>query len=198
MNGHGHHHAAPPRRPKKDAAHEMQLPCTLEELHAGTTRRMKISRRRVDPATGASRQEAEILTIEVRPGWKKGTKITFQEKGDEHPGRVPADIVFVLAEKPHAAFAREGNDLVYTHRLPLREALTGAAVELTTLDGRVLRVEVPEVVSPGYEKVVPGEGMPLTKHPGGKGNLRIRFDVLFPRQLSEAQRAAVKAALPAH
>lgn len=39
------------------------------------------SRRCMD-ATGQPRQESEILTIEVKPGWKKGTKITFQEKGE--------------------------------------------------------------------------------------------------------------------
>lgn len=39
MNGHG---CAGQRRPKKDAPHEMELQCTLEELYKGTTRRMKI------------------------------------------------------------------------------------------------------------------------------------------------------------
>lgn len=39
------------------------------------------SRKRLD-ATGQQRQEQEILEINVRPGWKAGTKITFQEKGE--------------------------------------------------------------------------------------------------------------------
>lgn len=39
------------------------------------------SRKRLD-ATGQQRQETEILEINVRPGWKAGTKITFQEKGE--------------------------------------------------------------------------------------------------------------------
>ncbi|MFQ6669564.1 hypothetical protein Gotur_034766 [Gossypium turneri] len=30
-------------------------------------------------------QESEILTIDVKPGWKKGTKITFPDKGNEQP-----------------------------------------------------------------------------------------------------------------
>lgn len=38
MNGHAGGH----RRPKKDAPHEMELHCSLEELYRGTTRRMKI------------------------------------------------------------------------------------------------------------------------------------------------------------
>ena len=40
------------------------------------------SRKRLDASTGQQRQEQEILEIAVRPGWKSGTKITFQEKGE--------------------------------------------------------------------------------------------------------------------
>ena len=29
------------------------------------------------------RQESEILEIAIKPGWKKGTKITFVEKGGQ-------------------------------------------------------------------------------------------------------------------
>jgi len=193
MNGHSH----APRRPKKDAAHEISLPCTLEELYTGITRRMKITKRRLDP-NGGSRQESEILTIDIRPGWKKGTKITFEGKGDEHPGRIPADIVFVVDEKPHPSFQRDGNDLIYTCPLSLRDALTGISVELRTLDGRMLRIPVTEVVSPGSVKIVAGEGMPISKTPGTKGNLKIKFEVLFPSQLNAAQKEAVREALPAH
>lgn len=189
--GHGHQH----RRPKKDAAHEMELQCTLEDLYKGTMRRMKISRKRVD-ATGQPRQEAEILEINVRPGWKSGTKITFQEKGDENLGRIAADIVFVLKEKAHPTFKRDGNDLIYTHRLPLSEALCGTVIQLQTLDGRPLSIPIQEVISPQTEKVVAGEGMPVTKHPGQKGNLRLRFEVLFPRQLNDGQKAMLRQVLP--
>lgn len=39
------------------------------------------------------------LTVEVKPGWKKGTKITFSGEGDEGPGIVPADVVLVVTER---------------------------------------------------------------------------------------------------
>ena len=38
----------------------------------------------------------EILTIEIKPGWKKGTKITFPEKGNQELGFFPADLIFVV------------------------------------------------------------------------------------------------------
>ncbi len=31
----------------------------------------------------------EVLTINVQPGWKDGTRITFAGKGDELPGQPP-------------------------------------------------------------------------------------------------------------
>ena len=55
------------------------------------------------------------------------------------------------------------------------DALCGAVLQLQTLDGRPLSVPLTEPVSPQVEKVVPGEGMPLTKHAGQRGNLRIRW-----------------------
>ncbi len=60
--------------------------------------------------------------------------------GDERPGTIPADIVFVISEKKHPVFEREGNDLTHTARLPLVDALCGATIKLTTLDGRPLTV----------------------------------------------------------
>lgn len=42
-----------------------------------------------------------------------------------------------------------------------------------------------------------GEGMPISKYPGTKGNLLIKFDVVFPRNLSESQKQQIRAALPA-
>jgi DnaJ-class molecular chaperone len=47
------------------------------------------------------REESKVLTVTIKPGWKKGTKITFPCEGDEGPNQVPADVVFVLVESPH-------------------------------------------------------------------------------------------------
>ncbi|KAK8301359.1 uncharacterized protein LOC105780915 [Gossypium raimondii] len=80
-------------------------------------------------------QESEILTIDVKPGWKKGTKITFPDKGNEQPNQLPADLVFVIDEKPYDLYKRDGNDLIVNKRVSLAEALGGTTINLTTLDG---------------------------------------------------------------
>ena len=57
----------------------------------------------------------------MKPGWKSGTKITFQREGDQAPNKIPADIVFIIRDKPHALFKREGSDLKYTAKVSLKE-----------------------------------------------------------------------------
>lgn len=176
--------------PRKEAPVQQNLPCNLEDLYKGTTKKMKISREIAD--SSGKRIVQEILTIEIKPGWKKGTKITFQEKGNEQPGVIPADLVFIIDEKPHKVFSRDGNDLIVTQKIPLAEALTGTTVQLTTLDGRNLTIPINNVIQPNYEHIVPGEGMPLPKDPSKKGNLRIKFDIKFPARLTVAQKSGIK------
>lgn len=134
----------------------------------------------------------EILTIDIKPGWKKGTKLTFPEKGNEQRNVIPADLVFIVDEKPHSVFKREGNDLVVTQKISLLEALTGYTVELTTLDGRSLSIPINSVISPTYEEVVQFEWRPISKDPFMKGNLRIKFQIRFPTRLTLEQKQGLQ------
>ncbi|KAL6956708.1 hypothetical protein U1Q18_013562 [Sarracenia purpurea var. burkii] len=177
--------------PRKGAAIERTLPCSLEDLYKGTTKKMKISRDVID-ASGRPSTVEEILTIEIKPGWKKGTKITFPEKGNEQRGVIPSDLVFIIDEKPHSVYKRDGNDLVATQKISLVEALTGYTAQLTTLDGRNLSVPINAIISPTYEEVVKGEGMPIPKEPSKKGNLRIKFNIKFPTRLTSEQKTGIK------
>ncbi|KAK4771312.1 hypothetical protein SAY87_031844 [Trapa incisa] len=177
--------------PRKAPPIERTLPCSLEDLYKGTTKKMKISRDVMD-SSGRPTTVEEILAIEIRPGWKKGTKITFPEKGNEQRGIIPPDLVFIIDEKPHGTFKRDGNDLIITQKISLVEALTGYTAQLTTLDGRDLTVPINNIISPTYEEVVKGEGMPIPKEPSRKGNLRIKFNIKFPSRLTSEQKTGIK------
>ena len=187
----------PRRGPPPAQKIEVPLNCTLEELYSGTTKKRKVTRRIVDAASNKSMSVEETLVLPIKPGYKDGTKIVFEGKGDELPGRPPQDVVFVIRQIPHTQFIRQGDDLIAKMMIPLHKALTaGTTVDVPSLDGRVLRVPLREVVYPGYERVVKNEGMPISKAPGQKGNLRIKFDVRFPnRQLSGEEAANLERSL---
>ncbi|KAK8947827.1 hypothetical protein KSP40_PGU011914 [Platanthera guangdongensis] len=177
--------------PQKAPTIERKLACTLEELYKGTTRKLKISRN-VRNSNGQYVPQSEILVIDIKPGWKKGTKITFPRMGNEEANVIPADIVFVLDEKPHDVYSRSSNDLIVRRKISLGEALGGTTVRLQTLDGRDLAIPLTCVVSPGHELLIAKEGMPIAREPGSKGDLKIKFDVIFPSSLTEEQRASIR------
>lgn len=133
----------------------------------------------------------EIFTIEVEPGWKKGTKVTFEGEVSDEQNIVSGDVVFIVEERPHQVFTRIGDDLIARLKVPLKEALLGYTAKLTTLDGRDLSIPINDVIQPKYEKVVFGEGMPMTKSPSNRGNVIIKFDIIFPTVLSEKQKSGI-------
>uniref|UniRef100_A0A8C8E7V2 Chaperone DnaJ C-terminal domain-containing protein n=1 Tax=Otus sunia TaxID=257818 RepID=A0A8C8E7V2_9STRI len=106
---------------KQDPPVLYDLKVSLEEIYSGCTKKMKISHKRLNPDGKTVRNEDKILTIEVKRGWKEGTKITFPKEGDQTPNNIPADVVFVLKDKPHGVFRREGSDIVYPAKISLRE-----------------------------------------------------------------------------
>eukprot|EP00250_Pteridium_aquilinum_P011902 c20380_g1_i2 orf=775-1785(+) len=170
---------------------ENKLSCSLEELYTGSTKKMRISRNTLGPG-GRTTTVEEVLTIDIKPGWKKGTKITFPEKGNEQLGIIPADLVFVIDEKPHELFKRDGNDLMVAQKISLADAIGGWTISIPLLNGKTLAVPCTEIIYHGFEKIIPNEGMPIAKERGKKGNLRIKFDVKFPTRLSSEQRASIK------
>ena len=194
MGGGGHSFGQPeqPKR-KKGAAIEQVLKLTLQELYYGTQKNLRVTRKVL--RNGRTEQIQETLPIDVKPGWKSGTKIRFTEKGDETPTTIAPDIVFTIEQKPHPQFERDGNDLIKTVDVTLREALLGTSFSVYTLDGKAMDVKVDDIISPDYVKVLPGEGMPLSKSPGSRGDLKIKFNIQFPKALSDAQRESLDALL---
>ncbi|WCJ44373.1 HSP40/DnaJ peptide-binding protein [Euphorbia peplus] len=163
------------------------LECSLEELCFGCTKKIKVTRD-VLTNTGQIIQEEELLTISVKPGWKKGTKVTFEGMGNERPGSLPADITFIISEKKHPLFRREGDNLELTIEIPLIKALTSSEISIPLLDGDNFSMMIEDIIYPGYYKLIQGEGMPSAKDNGKRGDLKVIFLVEFPSELTEDQR----------
>lgn len=182
---------------QQDPPVEHDLYVSLDDICKGVTKRMKISRR-VVAKDGTARKEEKVLTINVKPGWKSGTKITFQREGDQAPNKIPADIVFIIRDKPHPHFKREGSDLRHLCKITLREALCGVLVDIPTLSGEKIPINLAnEVVKPSTVKRIPGYGLPYPKEPGKRGDILVSFDIQFPDKLSQNTKDLMYEMLPA-
>jgi len=216
MGGAGPRSSSPDGEAAKDI--EKPLQCSLEELYTGATRKLKVGRRKADGSN-----EDKVLTVTVKPGWKAGTKVRFTGAGNEvAPGR-SQDIVFVIEEKPHPRFKREGDDLRTFLPLPLSVAINppkpgtaASKIPFTTLDGRSISISYPTppassgrnyLAVPGPPKEgsssskglvtrIVGEGMPISKSGGEKkGDLVVVWTLALPDPLGEGERIALQRAL---
>lgn len=64
------------------------LPVALEDLFTGATKKLKITRRLL-----LGEEQEKIVTVQIKPGWKAGTKVRFDGLGTEIRGGPSADIV---------------------------------------------------------------------------------------------------------
>ncbi|EFP88310.1 uncharacterized protein PGTG_14394 [Puccinia graminis f. sp. tritici CRL 75-36-700-3] len=180
----------------------MTLELSLKDLYLGVVKGFKFTRRLWD-----GKVEKIVRKVDIKPGWKDGTKIRFEGLGDEDEDGRAGALVFVVAQKPDPKFKREGDDLIYTHTITLAEALAGPEPEhdlnrgLKHLDGRNVVFKLPHIgatggrpVWPGFEIRIPGQGMPITRKSAGRlrGDLRVQIHITFPAWLSAAQIQAAR------
>jgi DnaJ family protein B protein 13 len=133
--------------PTQDGAVERDLEVTLEEVYNGsTTKRVRIQRAVLDPNGMTTTQHETYLTIDIKRGWKTGTRIVFPKEGDQGPNKIPADVVFTVKVLEHGTFGRVRDDLVVTRDVTLVKALTNSVITVTTLDDRILRIPINEII----------------------------------------------------
>lgn len=180
----------------QDPPIEYDLRLTLEEIKNGCTKKMKINKK-ILKADNSLETKEEILIVAVKRGWRSGTKITFPKEGNQGVNKIPADIIFIVREKEHPHFTRNGDDLHYVAKIALRQALCGCVLQVPTLDGKYLTLNsTKDILSPKSKKILKGHGLPNYKDPTRFGDLIVSFDIKFPESISASLRNALLHGLP--
>ncbi|EOD47727.1 putative dnaj heat shock family protein [Neofusicoccum parvum UCRNP2] len=170
---------------------EKPLYVSLEELFNGTTKKMKIKRKTYDPATGKQSTQDRILEVPIKKGLKAGSKIKFSDVGDQVEGGTQ-DLHFIVHEKDHPLYKREGDDLKHIVEIDLKEALTGWRRTVQTIDGKNVSVGSAGPTSPEYTDRYPSLGMPKSKKPNERGDFVIGVKIKFPTSLTSDQKTKLK------
>ncbi|XP_016974553.1 dnaJ protein homolog 1 [Drosophila rhopaloa] len=180
----------------QDPPIEHELHVALEDIANGCTKRMKVSWLAIS-SSGEPIREHKVLNIDIRPGWKAGTKITFRREGEKLPNRVPADIVFTIRDKPHPIFRREGSDLLYKAHISLKQALCGTHLAVPTLQSDQLGLCTQgEVIKPHSTRRFPGYGLPCPKDSSRRGAIVVSFSIQFPDSMSTQLTSSLASLLP--
>jgi molecular chaperone DnaJ len=139
-------------------------------------------------------RELKKYRVNIPPGVKEGSKIRLAGKGEAGLRGGPSGDLYVVTHVGESSvFRRKGDHFEVDVPITIAEALRGADVEVPTLNGtKTLRV------APGTKhgtlQRLRGEGPPMLGKSGSeRGDIRYRFVIDVPADLTAEQRDAVEA-----
>ena len=161
---------------------EYEIPLTLQEVAAGTSRTLSLA----SPAGGA-----EAVAVKIPKGLITGKKIRLAGKGEPSPyGGPPGDLFIRSKIVPDPVFEHKDYDLYVNRQVSLTEALLGTKITVPTIEGKHLNMTVAPGTKPKSRLRVAGQGLPHMKG-SGRGHLYVVIDVKWPKQLNEKQKDLV-------
>jgi DnaJ-class molecular chaperone len=134
----------------------------------------------------------EYATVKIPAGVQHGVTFKFSGMGDDSIKNMPrGDLMVVMSVLDSDGYTRKGNDLYTDKTIDCFQAVRGHEFNLKTLEDKIIKVKVPSGTQPGTLLAVKGQGMPVHKTIGIRGNLVIKIHVLIP-QLSAADLKKIK------
>ncbi|ORM42087.1 DnaJ protein ERDJ3B [Babesia sp. Xinjiang] len=151
---------------------------------------IRVVTRQHSPGMFLQQQIRDPTCVGRNKGWKPNCKIVIEGRGQEKPGLQRGHIIFIIEEKKHQVYRREGNDLHRNLDITLKEALLGFNKTID-LFGENIKVAQTGVTPHNHIIKIAQKGMPSNDH-GGFGDMYISVNVIFPKRLTDGQIATWK------
>tara|TARA_B100001564_G_C20578844_1_gene642055 strand:- start:36 stop:902 length:867 start_codon:yes stop_codon:yes gene_type:complete len=134
----------------------------------------------------------EFATVKIPAGVQHGVTFKFPGMGDDAIKNMPrGDLMVIMSVLDSDGYTRKGNDLYTDKTIDCFQAIRGHDFNLKTLEDKIIKVKVPAGTQANTLLQVKGQGMPVHKTIGIRGNLYVKIHVLIP-QLSAADLKKIK------
>ncbi|RYD85369.1 MAG: J domain-containing protein [Verrucomicrobiaceae bacterium] len=148
---------------------------SLEQAYAGCTIELELR----------TRVGVRFASVTVPPGVDTGTRLRVAGQGERVYGNLPAgDLMVTITVARHDRFERVAQNLVVSAEIDVFDAILGGQVEVMTISGTKIRLDVPAGTQPGQRMRVAGHGMPVLGIRGTHGDLLVAIDVTIPTNLA--------------
>jgi molecular chaperone DnaJ len=146
----------------------------------------KIAKKMCAACSGVGRVSSEkAVELTIAPGIDDGQVIKVSKAGEiGERGAEPGDLYVRIRVKPHEIFRRDGENLIVKQEANLIDLLAHRSVEVKTIGGGKLQLEVPPGFRLGEKLIASGEGMPRLGG-FGRGKLFVDLDVRVPKKLTD-------------
>lgn len=147
----------------------------------------------VDAALGTEKYitlpSGRKLKVKIPGGIEDGKKLRFKGLGSPGSGRgVPGDAYVEIKIRPLEGFSRHGDDIETELPISFMEAITGAEVEVPTIDGNVL-LKIPPGVSSGTKLRIKGKGAGVGEKRGAQ---IVVLKIVMPKEVNPSLKAAIE------
>lgn len=138
---------------------------------------------------GEGRIKAEDkIEIHIPAGVDTNQVIKIEGKGDAgKKGGKPGNLFARIFVKNNTNFERKGDDLFMQSEISFSEAVLGDKIEIKTLDGSAILLDIPQGTESGKVLRISGKGIPHFSG-YGKGNLYVILKIKTPKKLSRKQK----------
>ena len=134
----------------------------------------------------------ETIGINIPAGIDSNQAIKIDEKGDAgRKGGKSGNLFARIFVKEHPIFERRGDDLYSQAEISFSQAALGDEIEIKSLDGTGILLEVPAGTESGRILRISGKGIPHFKG-FGRGNLYIELEIRTPKKLTKEQKELLK------
>ncbi len=132
----------------------------------------------------------ETIEFTIPSGINDGAEFIIEDKGQGLKNGVNGKLKIIILETPHKDFIRQGNDLKYNLKLNYSQLVLGDKVDIPTIDGKKIRIPVPEYSNIGDNLRVNGKGMKIYKQ-DDHGDLILVLDIVIPKKINAEERKLI-------
>jgi len=169
---------------QKNKTLNINVDITLEDVLSGRDINAEIT----IPGTG----KRKMINIAIPAGIEHGQQIRYEGMGDDAIRELrPGDLIVNVNVQQHKLFRREHSDIIIEKVVSVWDAIIGSSLDIETLDGKMLTINVPQGTRHGTILSCRGEGLPIMRS-RNRGNLLIMIKVDMPTNLSASQLDKVK------
>jgi molecular chaperone DnaJ len=137
-------------------------------------------------------QQERTLAVQIPPGVEDGTRIRLSGEGEAGlRGGPPGDLYIFVSVAPHRLFKRDGTTLWCRVPIPMTTAALGGTIEVPTIEGKMLRVQIPEGTQTGRQVRLRGKGM-TELHGRSTGDMLVELAVETPQNLTARQKELLR------
>ncbi len=142
--------------------------------------------------TGSVRKN-EKVSVTIPAGSDDGTRLTLRGKGDAGVNGGPnGDLILVIRVRPDKYFVRDGNDVYLQVPISFVQAALGDTIQVPTIDGTDVMVDIPEGTQSGKMLRLRGKGVPVLRGNDARGDMYLKIVVETPKRLGLKERKLMK------